>query len=206
MSRRPLIILRAAILTLSICSPLGAQSVGLGYQVARSNQSDMLESAGPGLRVRFRGHVELRYDYLMHEGQRVDSPCGGFIPPECGPEPITYSSHLHSLFVAARARLVSLGSFQLLVVPEIGLASGTVTKRSVATGFEGASGGGGGLGMGLALELSASRVGGSPIGGWIAGRVRGFTAVGPVAQDGYEPFRELDSIRSVEIGVTVAVR
>ena len=206
MSRRPLFILRAAILTLSVCSPLGAQSVGLGYQVARSNQSDMLESSGPGLRVRFRGPIELRYDYLMHEGQRVDSPCGGFIPPECGPEPITYSSHLHSLFVAARARLVSLGSFQLLAVPEIGLASGTVTKRSVATGLEGASGGGGGLGMGFALELSVSRVGGSPIGGWIAGRVRGFAAFGPVAQDGYEPFRELDSIRSVEVGLTVAVR
>ena len=206
MSRRPLMILRTAILALSACTPLGAQSVGVGFQIARSNETDMLESAGPGLRVRFRGPIELRYDYLMHEGQRVDSPCGGFIPPECGPEPITFSAQLHSLFVAARGRIVSLGSFQLLAIPEVGLATGTVTKRSVATGVDGASGGGSGLGMGFALELSASRVGSSPIGGWIAGRVRGFAAVGPVAEDGYQPFRALDSIRSVEFGVTWALR
>src|SRR2546422_10705123 len=80
MSRRPMIILRVVMLTLGVCSPLGAQALGAGYQIARSNEIDMLQSSGPGLRLRFPGPIDLRYDYLLADGQRFDSPCGGFLP------------------------------------------------------------------------------------------------------------------------------
>lgn len=205
MSRRPLDTLLTLLVALSVQSPLGAQAVGVGYQLARSNETDMLESRGPGLRLRLRGTIDLRYDYLLTDGERFDYVYGGFLPPESVPEPITYSTRLHTLFVAARARLLSRGSFQLLALPELGLSTGTVTKRSVATGREGASGSAGGVGAGIALELSASRIGGSPIGGWIAARIRGFASVGPYAEDAYEPLRDLDSIRSLEIGLTFAI-
>ncbi len=195
--------LRGVMLTLSVCSPLSAQVVGAGYQVARSDQMDTREARGPGLRFRFRGPIDLRYDYLAGDGQRFDSPCGGFIPPDCGPETINYSSHLHGVFVAARARLLSRGSFDLFVLPEVGLVSGTITKRSAATGQVGASATGGALGAGAALELSASRVGGTPIGGWIAARLRGFVHPGAYALDAYEPHRSLNRIGSLEVGVTV---
>jgi len=199
--------LRAAILTLIFSGPLGAQILGAGYQVARSNQIDMLESGGLGLRLRFRGPIDLRYDYLLADGQRFDSRCaGGPLPPSCAPETIDYSSRLHSIFLAARARLLSRGSFQLFALPEVGFVSGTISKRSAATGQEGASATGRVLGAGAAVELFASRVGGTPIGGWIAARFRGFVHPGAVAVDGYEPHRELDWMRSVEIGVTFALQ
>ena len=122
-----MIILRVVMLTLGVCSPppLGAQALGAGYQIALSNQIDMRQSNGPGLRVRFRVPIDLRYDYLLADGQRFDSPCGGFIPPNCGPETINVSSRLHSIFIAARARLLSRGSFDLFALPEVGLVSGT---------------------------------------------------------------------------------
>lgn len=193
-------------LLLSISGSLSAQAVGVGYQVARTDQSDTREARGPGVRVRFRGPVELRYDYLANDGQRFDYVCGGFIPPDCVQETIRYSSQLHSLFVAARARLFSLGSFHLAALPELGLVSGTIEKRSVATGRTGASAGGGALGAGVALELSATHVGGSAFGGWVAARIRGLANISPVAEDAYQPLRELSSIGSVELGVTVALR
>ena len=207
MSSRPMIILRVVMLTLGVCTPLGAQALGAGYQIARSNEIDMLQSSGPGLRLRFPGPIDLRYDYLLADGQRFDSPCGGFLPPNCPPETINYSSRLHSIFIAARARLLSRGSFDLYALPEVGLVSGTIVKRSAATGREGASATGGGLGAGAAVELFASRVGGTPLGGWIAARVRRFVHPGAYAiADGYDPHRDLDWIRSVEIGVTFALR
>lgn len=196
--------LRSVILTLSVCSPLSAQVLGAGYQVARSNQTDMRQSGGLGLRLRFAAPVDLRYDYLASDGQRFDSPCGGFVPPDCGPETINYSSRLHSVFIAARARLVSRGSFQLFVAPEVGLASGTISKRSAATGAEGASATASFPGVGAALELSASGLGGTALGVWIGARVRHFMHPGTMALDSYEPHRELDWIRSVEVGVTFA--
>jgi hypothetical protein len=204
MSRRPMNILRGVILTLGVCSPLGAQVFGAGYQVARANQIDMRQASGPGLRLRFRVPIDLRYDYLITDGQRFDTPCGGFIPPNCPPETINTSSRLHSVFIAARARLLSRGSFQLFALPEVGIVSGTIVKRGVASG-RGTSATGGGLGAGAALELFASRVGGTPIGGWIAARFRKFVHPGTYAADGYEPHRGLDWIRSVEIGVTFAL-
>ncbi len=198
MSRRPIIILRGVMLTLGVCSPLGAQVLGAGYQVARSNQIDMRQSNGPGLRLRFRVPIDLRYDYLFTDGQRFDSRCaGGPLPPQCAPETIDYSSRLHSIFIAARARLLSRGSFSFV--------SGTIAKRSAATGQEGASATGGGLGAGAAVELFASRVGGTPIGGWFAARIRRFVHPGASAVDGYEPHRGLDWMRSVEMGVTFAL-
>ena len=207
MRRRPMIILRGVMLTLGVCSPLGAQALGAGYQVARSNQIDMRQSNGPGLRLRFRVPIDLRYDYLFTDGQRFDSRCaGGPLPPQCAPETIDYSSRLHSIFIAARARLLSRGSFSLFALPEVGFVSGTIAKRSAATGQEGASATGGGLGAGAAVELFASRVGGTPIGGWIAARVRRFVHPGTSAVDGYDPHRGLDWIRSVEIGVTFALQ
>ncbi len=140
----------------------------------------MLESGGPGLRLHLRWPIDLRYDYLLTDGERFDYLYGGFLPEGSVREPITYSTRLHTVFVAARARLLSRGSFQLLALPELGLWTGTVTKRRAATGEEGASGGAGGVGMGIALERSASRVGGSPIGGWIAVRIRDFTLLVPL--------------------------
>lgn len=196
--------LRGVILTLGVCSPLSAQVVGAGYQVARSDQVDTRASRGLGLRLRLPVPIDLRYDYLAAHGQRFDYPCGGFVPPGCVPETINYSSHLHSIFVAGRARLLSRGSFHLFALPEVGLASVRIAKRSAATGTQGASGSGSILGAGAALELSASRVGGTPIGGWIAARFRRFVAPGAYALDGYEPHRQLTQIGSVEFGVTFA--
>jgi hypothetical protein len=203
MSRRSI---TAVLLALGTCSSLGAQAVGVGYQLARTDQSDTREARGPGLRVRFRGPVELRYDYLANDGERFDYPCGGFVPPGCVQETIHYSSRLHSIVVAGRAALFSRGSFHLAALPELGLVTGTVEKRSVATGITGASGGGGGLSVGVALELSATRVGGSAFGGWVAARVRGIANISPEAQDAYQPLRQLSSIGSLELGVTVALR
>ena len=197
-------ILRAVILTLSVCSPLGAQFVGAGYQVARSDQIDSRKLQGPGLRF-LVGPIDLRYDYLVGDGQRFDYPCGGFIPPGCVRETINYSSTLHSIFVAARAHLLSRGSFDLFALPEVGLADVTIAKQST-TGPRGTSGGGRLLGAGATLELSASRVGGTAIGGWIAARYRRFVAPGAYAVDGYEPYRQLNGIGSVELGVTVALQ
>jgi hypothetical protein len=188
----------------SAFSTLGAQAVGVGYQVARSDQPETREARGLSLRVRFHAPIELRYDYLGNEGRRVDYPCGGLIPPDCHLEPIAYSSSLHSFFIAARAHLASLGSFDLFALPEVGLATGTIEKRSLARDY-GISGGGGGVGAGVALELSATRVGGSVFGGWIAGRLRRFAHQGAYAVDGYEPYRELNQMGSVELGVTVAL-
>src|SRR4051812_22010387 len=106
MSRHP-----PVILALCVCGPLslGAQSLGIGYQIARSNQIDRREANGPSVRLRFpgRARIELRYDYLGSDGRRFDTPCGGFILPNCGPEPIEYSSNLHNLFIAVRASLLS---------------------------------------------------------------------------------------------------
>lgn len=204
MSRRPVIILPAVLLTLSVSSPLGAQTFGAGYQLARSNHQDLRGSSGLGLRLRFPGPVDVRYDYLTADGQRFDYPCGGFIPPGCVQETIAYASRLHSLFIAARLRLLSRGSFQLFALPEIGLVSGSIVKRGIASG-QGISANGGAPGGGGAVELLASRVGGSPIGGWIAARFRGFVHPGAYAVDGYEPYRLLDWIGSAEIGVTVAL-
>src|SRR6266446_9765262 len=130
-----MIILRGVMLTLGVCSPLGAQALGAGYQIARANQIDMRQSNGLGLRLRFRVPLDLRYDYLLADGQRFDTPCGGFIiGPGCADQTINYSSRLHSIFIAARARLLSRGSFDLYALPEVGLVSGTIVKRSVATG------------------------------------------------------------------------
>lgn len=200
------VILRSVILTLTVCSPLSAQTIGVGYQVASSNQIDTRHAGGLGLRVRFRGPIDLRYDYLVADGQRFDYACGGFIPPGCVRETINSSSHLHSVFVAARARVLSRGSFNLFALPEIGLVAGTIDNRSVADSSRGISATGGALGAGVGLELSATRVGGGPIGGWIAGRFRGFVHPGVYSVDGYEPHRGLDWIGSVEFGVTLALQ
>jgi len=197
--------LRGVLVTLGVCSPLGAQALGAGYQIARANQIDMRQASGPGLRLRFRVPIDLRYDYLVTDGQRFDTPCGGFIPPNCPPETINSSSRLHSVFIAARARLLSRGSFHLFALPEVGFVSGTILKRGVASG-RGTSATGGGLGAGAAVELFAARVGGTPIGGWVAARFRGFVHPGAYAVDGYEPHRELDWIRSVEFGVTFSLQ
>jgi len=193
-------ILRAVILALCVCSPLSAQFVGAGFQVVRSDQIDMRGSRGPALRFGF-GPIDLRYDYLVAHGQRFDYPCGGgFIPPGCVQETIDYSSHVHSIFLGARARLLSRGSFDLFVLPEVGLTSGTFAKQST-TGPQSASSSGYNLGAGAAVELAASRLRGTAIGGWIAARFRGFVAPGSYAVDGFEPHRQQHWIGSVELGV-----
>jgi hypothetical protein len=206
MRRRPAIILRLVLLTLSVCSPLGAQAVGVAYQIARSNQYDMLDMSGPGLRLRASAPIELRYDYLLTDFRRFENPCGPFPPLSCGPDTLDTSSRVHTLFIAARARLFSGGSFHLVALPELGYMWGTITKRRAATGEEYVSYSGDAPGAGIALELSAARVGGTPIGGWIAARVRGLTHPGVRVADVLEPFRGLDWIRSVEIGVTVSLQ
>lgn len=198
-------VLRSLILLLSVCSPLSAQFVGAGFQFVRSDQIDMRGSRGPGLRFGF-GPIDLRYDYLVAHGQRFDYPCGGFVPPGCVQETIDYSSHVHSIFLAARARLLSRGSLGLFVLPEVGLTAGTFARRSVATPTRGSSAGGLNLGAGAALELAASRLRGTPVGGWIAARFRRFVAPGSYAVDGFEPHREQNWIGSVELGVKYALR
>lgn len=148
----------------------------------------------------------MRYDYLLARGQRFDSPCGGFIPPGCGPETINYSSDLHSIVFAARVRLLSRGSFHLFALPEVGLVSGTIAKRSAADPSRGTAATGSTPGAGAALELAAYRVGGTAWGGWIAARMPGFVHPGAHAVDGYEPHRSLNRISSVELGVTYALQ
>jgi len=74
MSRRPMIILRGVILMLVVCSPLGAQTLGAGYQIARANQIDIRRASGPGLRLRFRVPIDLRYDYLITDGVELVVP------------------------------------------------------------------------------------------------------------------------------------
>ena len=198
--------LRGVVLLLALGSPLSAQVVGAGFQIARSNQVDTKQAQGLSVRLRFGRRVELRYDHLLANGQRFDSPCGGFIPPGCGPETIDYTSRLHGFFVAVRVPMLSRGLVQLALLPEAGIVRGTIVKRSAATGQVGSSGTGGAPGAGLGLELSAARVGGTPFGVWIAGRFRGFVHPGSYALDGYEPHRGLDWIRSVEIGATLSMR
>ena len=200
--------LSSVLLTLCVCSSLRAQVIGFGYEVARANQIDMREAGGLGLRVRFRGPIDLRYDYLVTDGRRFDTPCGGFIfdSPQCAAQTINYASRLHNIFIAVRARLLSRGAFELIALPEVGFVTGTISKRSAATGQEWAAATGGGLGAGASLELSATRVGGGQLGGWIAARFRGFIHPGTTVVDGYEPHRELDWIRSVEVGVTFALQ
>ena len=205
MSRHPTNMLGSVILALCLSSPLGAQTVGIGYQLARSDQNDMLESGGPGLRVRFKAPVDLRYDYLTSEFERFENPCGGFAPPSCGPDSLATTTHLHSVFIAVRGRLVSVGAFHLFALPEAGFVTGKIAKRTVATGQEFASYTGGALGVGIALELSAARVGGTPVGGWIAARIRHFTPSSSPPADTVQPWYWLDWIRSVEFGVTVAL-
>jgi len=206
MSRHPKIIRRGvAMLALGVGSPLGAQALGAGYQIARANQIDMRQSNGLGLRLRLRVPIDLRYDYLVADGQRFDSLCGGFVPLNCPVETINTSSRLHSVFIAARARLLARGSWQLSALPEVGFVSGTIVKRGVASGGR-SDATGGGLGAGGAVELFASRVGGTPLGGWVAARVRRFVHPGTYIADAYEPHRGLDWIRSVEFGVTFALR
>jgi hypothetical protein len=200
-------ILCGVVLTLCVCSPLSAQVLGFGYEISRANQLDMREAGGVGLRVRFRGPIDLRYDYLITNGQRFDTPCGGFIfGPECAQQTIDYFSRLHNIFIAVRARLLSRGAFDLIALPEVGFVTGTISKRSAATGQEGARASGGGLGAGAGLELSATRVGGGQIGGWIAARYRRFVHPGTYAADSYDPHRGLEWIRSVEVGVTFALQ
>ena len=205
-SRRPLVSLLAALLALRLCAPLGAQVLGAGYQMARSNQVDMLEPGGLALRIRFPIPMDLRYDYLLADTRRFENPCLEPAPPSCGPDTLDTATRLHSVFLAARAPLFSHGSFALFGLPEIGVAVGSITKRVAATGAEYTSYKGIMPGAGVALELSASRVAGTPIGGWIAARVRGFTHPGTVPADGYDPFHGLDWIRSVEIGLTFAMQ
>jgi hypothetical protein len=196
---------RTLILLLSIASPLSSQVLGVGYQVARSDQTDTRQAQGPGFRIQPSAIVELRYDYVTADGERLGSVCG-FEPPDCPAEPFNYSSRLHNIFIAARARLVSFGSFELLLLPEFGMVSATLVRRSVATGRESTSDSGILPGGGAALQLSVSRVGGSVFGGWIAARARVFAHPGEPAADAPDPYGQMNWIRSLELGVSVALR
>jgi hypothetical protein len=187
-----------------LCGTLEAQVIGIGYQKVESDQADMREMRGPGLRLRLRPPIDLRYDYYTSQGQRIDSPCGGFIPPDCGPEVIDYSSYLHNFFVAGRIDALPGRSFHVFVLPEVGVVFGKISKRSAATGLQGASSTGGALGAGAAVELSTESLGKSPLGGWIAVRYRRFTTPGSAALDGYEPHRDLNWIRSAELGLILS--
>ena len=197
--------LRSVIVMLAIGTPLSAQVVGAGFQIARSNQVDTKSAQGVAVRLRLGRRVELRYDYLLSDGQKFDYPCGGFIPPGCVQETIDYTSRLHGFFVGVRAPFFTKGAVQLSALPEVGFVTGTIYKRGVASGRD-ISSSGGAPGAGLGLELSATRLFGTPLGAWIAARVRGFVHPGAYALDGYEPHRELDWIRAVELGASFSVR
>src|SRR5688572_13842705 len=110
--------LRLLLLSFALCGPLDAQVIGIGYQRVESDQIDMRDMTGPGLRLRLRPPIDVRYDYYTSLGYRVDSACGGFIPPDCGPEVIEYSSYLHNLFVAGRIDVLPGRSFNLFLLPE----------------------------------------------------------------------------------------
>jgi hypothetical protein len=193
-----------ALFAFALCSTLDAQVIGIGYQKVQSDQVDMRDMSGPGLRLRLRPPIDVRYDYYSSLGHRLDSPCGGFIPPDCEPEVIEYSSYLHNLFVAGRIDVLPGRSFHVFLLPEAGVVFGRITKRSAATGVEGASSKGGALGAGGAVELSTSSFMNTPFGGWIALRYRRFTTPGTEAIDAYEPHRDLNWIRSAELGVILS--
>jgi hypothetical protein len=200
MTLRVLRTLCVLLLALTLCGTLDAQVIGVGYQKVQSDQIDMRDMSGAGLRIRLKPPIDLRYDYYSSQGQRFDSPCGGFIPPECGPELIDYSSYLHNFFVAGRIDLIPGRSFHVYLLPEAGMVLGKITKRGIASGM-GASSTGGALGAGAAVELSASSLMNTPLGGWIGLRYRRFVTPGPEALDAYDPHRDLHWIRSAELGL-----
>jgi hypothetical protein len=204
MAERPLV-LRVLPLVFALCAGrLDAQVIGIGYQKVQSDQIDMRDMRGPGLRIRLRAPIDVRYDYYTSLGHRFDSPCGGFIPPDCGPELIEYSSYLHNFFVAGRIDALPGRPFHVFLLPEVGIVIGKISKRSAATGMLGASSTGGALGAGAALELSAPSIANTPFGGWVAVRYRRFTTPGTAAIDGYEPHRDLNWIRSAELGLVLS--
>jgi hypothetical protein len=204
MSRRLTNVFLPVMLLLRISSPLSSQALGAGYQLARSDHHNARDARGLAIRIRLPVPVDLRYDYLAANGERFESPCVGFVPPGCPSETVHHSTGLHSIFIAARARLFSFGSFQLIALPELGFVTGTIERRGMTSGKE-TSASGSAPGAGLSLELAAPRVGGSAFGGWVAMRLRGFVHPGSYAVDGYEPVRDLNGISSVELGVTYAV-
>jgi hypothetical protein len=104
-----MMVLRNIVLLCCFGSPLGAQGIGAGYQIARADQEDTRDARGLGIRIQFRGPIELRYDYLSSAGERFDFPCGGFIPPGCVQEPIHYSSDLQGLGAALELSASRLG-------------------------------------------------------------------------------------------------
>jgi len=192
--------LRMLLLAFALCDTLDAQVLGVGYQKVQSDQIDMRDMSGAGLRIRFGRPIDVRYDYYSASGQRFDTPCGGFIPPDCGPEVMDYSSYLHSFSIAGRIDALPGRPFHVYLLPEAGMVLGKITKRGVASG-KGASSTGGALGVGGAVELSAASFKNTPLGGWIALRYRRFFAPGPEALDAYEPHRDLNWIRSAELGL-----
>lgn len=192
--------LRVLILVFALCGTLDAQVIGIGYQKVQSDQIDMRDMSGPGVRIRLTRPIDMRYDYYSSFGHRLDSPCGGFIPVDCGPEVIQYESYLHNFFVAGRIDVLPGKSFHVYLLPEVGMVLGKISKHGTATGM-GASSTGGALGAGAAVELSAESFKNTPFGGWIGLRYRRFFAPGPEAIDAYEPHRDLNWIRSAELGL-----
>ena len=194
--------LSALLIAFSLSGTLDAQVIGIGYQKVQSDQIDMRDMSGPGVRIRLNVPVDIRYDYYSSFGHRFDSVCGGMAGPECGSaEVIEYSSYLHNFFVAGRIDVFPGRSFHVYLLPEAGMVYGRISKHSAATGVLGATSTGGAIGAGGAVELSASSFQNSPLGGWIALRYRRFVRPGPTALDAYEPHRDLHWIRSAEVGL-----
>lgn len=182
-----------------IATPLGAQSIDVGYQYARSNQQDARNMHGFEVRLRFSGPIDLRYDYVSGSNQRFAAPCT--FPPGCAPEVMEFQTGLQTLFVAARLRVLSRGSLMVFVLPEIGWMMGTVEQRGL-TSLTMTSSREDAPGAGLGLELAATRIGGSAFGGWIGARFRAFAISHPnvVAYGSYPS--TLDRLGAVELGVS----
>ena len=186
-----------------ICAPLGAQSVDVGYQYARSNTEDARGMHGLGARVRFSPPIDLRYDYVSASNQRLGSFCGVFAPPSCpGPEETEFKTKLQTFSVAARLRVLSHGSFTLFALPEIGWMMNTIERRGLTT-LTMTSAHSDAPALGLGLELAATRIGGSAFGGWLGARFRAFAISHPtVPALGSNPYSNLDRLGSLELGVS----
>ena len=181
---RSRIVCGVAVFTFALCDVLSAQTVGLGYQVAQTDLSEIPELHGAGLRIPLNRTIAFRYDYLRA------SP-----------------SYLHAIFAGVRMPLIERGAFSMALVPEAGIVHGRIFAKVSCVGcipIHGTDAKGTEPGIGGGLELSATAFGRSQLGGWAALRYRAIISRGYAKDDRYDPFLDLDRIRSIEFGLTYA--
>jgi hypothetical protein len=178
------IVCGAAVLAFALSDVSSAQTVGLGYQVAQTDLAEIPELYGAGLRIPLNRTIAVRYDYLRA------SP-----------------SYLHTIFAGLRIPLIERGAFTMAIVPEAGIVHGRIFAEVTCADcipIHGTDAKGTKPGAGAGLELSATALGRSQLGGWVALRYRAMVPSGSPKTDRYDPFLELDRIGSIEFGLTYA--